>query len=216
MSIRTPRRGARLRLQIGVFGCLVLSAGSAFAQAHPSAVAPDEIRKIQKLAPRTGPPGTLVELYSENLPLQARVVVGVGAIGTGFEELADAEQAEFGEVSATVHVPASATWDRPLVFIIFNGNFSPTGLSDPFHVTNDDGHIYRVGEITSEGPGCVSMKDADGYAYTLTGDIEGLRPGDPVAVEGTFSAESRCAGGETIDVLKRSVPKPDAAAAPGR
>lgn len=209
MSIRTSHRHPWLRRPLGACCLLAFGAGTLAAQAHPSAVAPDEIRKIQKLEPRTGPPGTLVELYSENLPLQARVVVGVGAIGTGFEELADAEQAEFGEVSATVHVPASATWERPLVFIIFNGNFSPTGLSDPFHVTNEDGHIYREGEITSEGPGCIAMKDTDGYVYTLLGDVEGLKSGDAIAVEGTFSAESECTAGETINVLRRSAPKVD-------
>lgn len=209
MSTRDSRCCPPLRCAIGACAFIVMGVQPLFAQAHPSAVAPDSIRKIQKLEPRTGPPGTLVSLYSENLPLQARVVVGVGAIGTGFEELADAEQAEFGEVSATVHVPPSATWDRPLVFIIFNGNFSPTGLSDPFHVTNAAGHVLREGEITEPGADCLSMRDRDGYEYTLTGDVEGLEPGDAVTIEGTFSATSRCAGGETINVLKRMEPKPD-------
>ena len=209
MSTRDSRPRPRLRCAIGVCAFGVAAVQPLLAQAHPSAVAPDSIRKIQKLDPRTGPPGTLVSLYSENLPLQARVVVGVGAIGTGFEELADAEQAEFGEVSATVHVPPSATWDRPLIFIIFNGNFSPTGLSDPFHVTNAAGHVLREGEITGEDGECLAMRDRDGYAYTLTGDLEGLATGDAVRVEGTFSATSRCAGGETINVLKRLAPTPD-------
>jgi hypothetical protein len=107
-------------------------------------------------------------------------------------------------------VPERASWDRPLVFIIFNGNFSPTGLSDPFHVTNADGLIYREGEVTDAAgadDGCLTMRDGDGYLYTLTGEVDGLKPGDPVAVEGRFFAVSDCAGGETVHVVRRLTPK---------
>lgn len=208
MSIRHARLIGRLSIPAGASLFLVLGAGSALAQAHPNPATPDEIRKIQTIEPRSGPAGTEVRVYTENLPLQARVVVGVGAIGTGFEELGEARQGEFGEVGATVTIPQTATWDRPLVFIIFNGNFAPTGLSDPFHVTNEEGLIYREGEITDEGEGCVAMRDRDGYLYTLTGDLGDSKPGDAIAVEGTFSAESDCARGETITVTKLSVPTP--------
>lgn len=181
--------------------------GGLLAQAHTTAVAPDSIRRIQHLEPRSGPPGTVVSIHTENLPLQARVVLGVGAIGTGFEELGVTEQQEMGEVTASLRVPESARWDRPLVFIIFNGNFSPTGLSDPFHVTNEDGLIYREGEITDEGEGCLAMRDTDGYLYTLSGETDGLSPGDPVAVEGRFFAVSDCPQGETVYVERRLTPK---------
>jgi len=210
MSIRhaaLARRHAAF-LAVGAVAAIPLGTVSALAQAHPNPATPDEIRKIQSIEPRSGPAGTEVRVYSENLPLQARVVVGIGAIGTGFEELGEGRQGEFGEVGATVTIPETATWDRPLVFIIFNGNFAPTGLSDPFHVTNEAGLIYREGQITDEGEGCVAMRDRDGYLYTLTGDLGGAKPGDPIAVEGTWSAESDCAQGETIDVTKVGVPPP--------
>lgn len=196
----------RFRSLSGAAALIGLWTTPILAQAHTTAAAPDSIRRIQHLEPRSGPPGTMVSIHTENLPLQARVVLGVGAIGTGFEELGVAEQQELGEVTASVRVPETATWDRPLVFIIFNGNFSPTGLSDPFHVTDPDGLIYREGEITSEGDGCLAMRDGDGYLYTLTGATEGLEPGDAVAVEGRFFALSDCAQGETLHIERRGRP----------
>ncbi|MFV1985684.1 MAG: DUF5818 domain-containing protein [Gemmatimonadota bacterium] len=209
MSIRHDGNAHRIRRGRRISGAcvlFVLSAVPVLAQAHASAVAPDSIRRIQHLEPRSGPPGTVVSIHTENLPLQARVVLGVGAIGTGFEELGVAEQQEMGEVTASLRVPMDASWDRPLVFIIFNGNFSPTGLSDPFHVTDAEGLIHREGVITDEGEGCLAMRDTDGYLYTLTGDTDGMEPGDAVAVEGRFFATSDCAQGETLHVDRRLAP----------
>lgn len=200
---------SRFARAVAAAALLLLASEAAVAQAHRNPAAPDSIRQIQNIEPRSGPPGTPVHVYTENLPLQARVVLGVGAIGTGFEELGEAQQTEFGVVDASVTVPASATWDRPLVFIIFDGNFAPTGLSAPFHVTDAEGLIHRTGRITDEGEGCVAMRDADGYFYTLTGDLGDAEPGEEVVVEGRFRAESGCPQGETIDVV-RIGPRPDA------
>jgi len=208
MHIRHEGHVSPARPLSGACAILLLSAVPMLAQAHASAVAPDSIRRIQQLEPRSGPPGTVVSIHTENLPLQAKVVLGVGAIGTGFEELGVAEQQEMGEVTASLRVPMDASWDRPLVFIIFNGNFSPTGLSDPFHVTDADGLIHREGVITDEGEGCLAMRDTDGYLYTLTGETEGMEPGDDVAVEGRFFAVSDCAQGETLHVERRLAPTP--------
>ncbi len=187
---------------IAALTLLLVAGHPAFAQAHRNPATPDSIRHIQSMEPRSGPPGTEVTVYTENLPLQAKIVVGVGAIGTGFEELAQTVQGEFGEVGASVTVPEAATWDRPLVFIMFNGNFAPTGLSDPFHVTSPDGLIQRVGQITDEGDGCIAMRDRDGYFYTLTGDLGGAKTGDDVIVEGTYAESGACPQGETIRVVR--------------
>ena len=127
----------------------------------------------------------------------------MGAIGTGFEELGRGDQGEFGEIGATVRVPASATWNRAVVFIIFNGNFAPTGLSDPFHVTDGAGRVQRTGTITAQGPqesGCIAFEDRDGYAYTLAGDLGGAKPGDGVVVEGALSRSVACPNADTIEV----------------
>ncbi|WP_419164260.1 DUF5818 domain-containing protein [Candidatus Palauibacter sp.] len=179
---------------------LLLAAGSGAAQAHPNPATPDSLRQIQTMEPRMGPPGTEVSLYTENIPLQARVVVGMGAVGTGFEELGTGDQGEFGEIGATVRVPEDATWDRAVVFIIFNGNFAPTGLTDPFHVTDSAGRVQRTGVIVRRENECVIFEDRDGYAYSLTGAIGDVRPGDDVIVEGTPSRSVACPEADTIEV----------------
>jgi hypothetical protein len=207
MSIYHLFFGCRLRIFGGAIGFLAANAAGALAQGQTST---DAIRHIQSIDPHSGPPGTSVSIYTNNLPLQARVVVGIGATGTGFEELSDASQDEWGEVFASVRIPESATWERPLVFIIFDGNFRPTGLSDPFHVTNAQGMVRREGRITDEGGVCAAMRDDDDYLYTLTGVVGDVQAGDEVMVVGTYAESSSCSRGNTIDVmqLETRLPQP--------
>ena len=164
--------------------------------------APDSLKHIQSMEPRSGPPGTEVVLFTENLPVQARIHVGVGAVGIGFEELAEVPQGQWGEVEASVRVPAYATWERAVVFIIFNGIFSPIGISDPFHVTNADGLVRRAGTISTAEPPCVGMRDDDGFQYALMGDLGGVEPGDRVVVEAVPSEYSACPDASALDVVR--------------
>ncbi len=162
----------------------------------------DSLRHIQSVEPRMGPPGTAVEIYTENLPPQARIHVGVGAMRAGFEALAEGTQQIWGEVSATVTVPAYATSERPLVFILFNGIFSPIGISHPFHVTDDEGMVQRTGRMTDEGLECPTMRDNDQYMYALSGDLGGLDPGDEVTVRGRIALSGPCGEVDTIEVVE--------------
>lgn len=203
---RCPKR--RFLSGFATLPLLLLTADTGFAQAHPNPATPDSLRQIQTMEPRIGPPGTEVSLYTENIPLQARVVVGLGAIGTGFEELGTGDQGEFGEIGATVSVPETATWDRAVVFIIFNGNFAPTGLSDPFHVTDDAGRIQRTGTIAGQENGCVTFEDRDGYFYTLAGDVGDAAAGDYLVVEGAASRSVACPHADTIEVDRMEETEP--------
>lgn len=191
--------------------CLTVAAHPQDAEAQRRYATIDSLRHVQSVVPRSGPPGTEVEIYTENLPPQAKIHVGVGAMRAGFEALAEATQEMWGEVSATVRIPRYATWERPIVFIVFNGVFSPIGISDPFHVTDDRGWVRRVGRITDEGLECPTLRDADQYMYALAGDLADLgdlKPGDDVAVEGTVTVEgtatesSPCGGADQIDVVR--------------
>lgn len=193
---------------VGALSILLFLPGAALGQAHPNPATPDSLRQIQTMEPRMGPPGTEVSLYTENIPLQARVVVGLGAIGTGFEELGTGDQGEFGEIGASVHVPETATWDRAVVFIIFNGNFAPTGLSDPFHVTDPAGRIQRIGTIVGQEGGCVTFEDRDGYLYTLSGDLGSANTGDHFIVEGGLSRSVACPNADTVDVDRMEQTEP--------
>ena len=205
MSTR-PSRLTRLALAIAALPLLgALVAPDASAQRPPREYATiDSLRHIQSVEPRVGSPGTVVEIYTENLPPQARIHVGVGAMRAGFEALAEGTQEMWGEVSATVTIPGYANWERPIVFIVFNGVFSPIGISDPFHVTDDNGMVQRTGRITDEGLECVTMRDNDQYMYALSGDLEGLEPGDEVVVEGAVSLAGPCGEADAIEVVRWS------------
>ena len=195
-----------LALAAASLALLAAAAHDAAAQRRYATI--DSLRHIQSVVPRSGPPGTVVEVYTENLPPQAKIHVGVGAMRAGFEALAEGTQDIWGEVSATVQIPAYATWERPIVFIVFNGVFSPIGISDPFHVTDEDGLVRRAGRITDEGLGCVTLRDGDQYLYTLAGarvrELGDLQPGDEVVVEGTVTTEGPCAGADQIEVVRWS------------
>jgi hypothetical protein len=171
-------------------------------QAHPSATAPEEIRQIQTISPRSGPPGTMVSVSTLNLPYEARIHVGVGAMGQGFEALAEAEQGRLGEIATRVQVPANAPLDRPIVFIAFNAIFAPIGMSDPFHVTDPEGRVQRTGEVVSRDPGCIVFRDRDGYEYELTEGTENLPTEGKVHVEGVFFDGGVCTDGPSIGVAE--------------
>jgi len=163
-------------------------------------VAPDSLRKIQQVDPMFGPPGTVVTVYTENLPIQAKVHLGVGATRTGFEALYEAEQGMWGEVSGTITIPETAPWDRAVMLVAFDAIFAPIGLSDPFHVTRADGTIRRTGRVSDEGVECLAMRDTDGFLYSLVGRIDGLEAGDEIVVDGRYVEASVCMQGATIDV----------------
>jgi hypothetical protein len=195
-----PRPLRVIAATVALVGLGRIAPGAVAAQAHPTSVAPEEIRHIQSISPQSGPPGTLVSVSTLNLPYEARVHVGVGALGQGFEALAEAEQGRLGEIAVRVAVPDHATWDRPIVFVAFNAIFAPIGMSDPFHVTDEEGRVRRSGVVTSTTDGCVTFRDQDDYEYELTGDTEGLEEGDEVRVEGVFFNTGPCTDGPTIGV----------------
>ena len=184
-------------LTLATLPLLAALAAPAAAQRIREYATIDSLRHIQSVEPRLGPPGTVVDVYTENLPPQAKIHVGVGAMRAGFEALAEGTQEIWGEVSATVKVPSYANWQRPLVFIVFNGVFSPIGISDPFHVTDENGMVQRTGRITDEGLGCVTLRDNDQYIYALNGDLGDLEPGDEVVVEGSISLSGPCGGADS-------------------
>ncbi len=172
----------------------------AVAQAHPSSIATTPIRHIQTITPRSGPPGTFVSVSTLNLPIEAKVHVGVGGINIGFEAIAEVEQGELGEIAVRVRVPETTSWARPIVFIAFNAIFAVIGLSDPFHVTDGEGMVRRTGRVTEEADGCLTFRDQDDNLYALTGGVANLRPGDEVRIDGVYFDTGSCIAGPTIGV----------------
>lgn len=172
------------------------------AQHQRTVATVDSLRVIQTMEPRSGPIGTRVNIYTENLPPQARVHIGVGKMGLGWEALAEAFQGRWGEVSATLAVPEFGAWDEPMMFIVFNGIFAPIGISEPFHVTNQDGLVLRAGSVQDGSGTCPTMLSEDGFVYALLGDIEELEAGDRIRVEARFEEISHCTEGDALRVMR--------------
>jgi hypothetical protein len=171
--------------------------------------APASLRHIQEVEPRSGPPGTQVRIYTENMPPQGKVLVGVGAIGVGFEVLSEGLQGQWGDVTASLRIPQSATHDRPVRIIFLNGLFSPVGLSDAFHVTDDRGLIRRTGRVQAGEAGCtLALEGTHGERYGLAGSLGGVEEGAWVGVEGQWE-EDRCGAGGAIRVTRLVAPDPE-------
>ena len=199
MSIMNP---GSCRQVLSLAGALVLLMIGADSGAAQRCVNPDSLRQLQSVAPLSGPPGTRVEISSENLPLAARIHLAVGAIHAGFETLAEGSQGEWGDMSGELMIPESASWDRPLYVIALNGVFSPIGLSNPFHVTNEEGLVRREGQVTEELEACLTFRDEDELLYALTGELGTLNAGDQVTIEGIYLETSSCNEGSTIEVVR--------------
>ena len=188
MQIRSWMNGVRF-VAIAAFSCL--AADEASAQAHTSS-AVDSLRQIQHISPNHGPVGTPVELSTLNLPVQAKVHIGYGATRTGFEALFEVQQGMWGDIEAELTVPPTAPWDRAIVFVAFNAIFSPIGLSEPFHVVNEQGLVRRTGTVARSGD-CATLTDQDGYLYALSGDlVNTIRDGTEVMLDGSYATTDRC------------------------
>lgn len=204
---RCARRSAA-RVAAGVAAAAALALGGAHGVEAQQRIQPvDSLRQIQSISPRSGPVGTAVQVYSDNMPLEARFHVGVGATRSGFESLYEATQLDLGEIAVTLPIPSAVPHDRALVFVAFNAVFSPIAMSPPFHVTDERGRLERTGEVTGTQAGCVTFRDGDLFRYELVGNVGALTVGDAVVLEAEYVGESACVDGSTLRVVEvRAVP----------
>ena len=147
------------------------------------------------MSPPAGLPGTNIEIRGRSLPALTPMQVAFGGSRFGFEALMLTMTDQAGNLSAIVQIPDWASRDRTHRFIVFNAYFTAVYASTPpFHVTDSDGKIRRVGEVTRAGPECVSLTTLDGEVYDLVGDLESLNMGVRVTVEGWVVDASEVVG----------------------
>lgn len=159
------------------------------------------LRRIESIEPRAGPAGTQVRVSSAEMPMITPIWVGIGASRVGFEAFHDLMTGMDGKFAVEVEVPAWAQWDRPHTFIAFDIYFRPLALSDPFHVTNEEGLVRRTGRVREASAGCLGLRDQDDVRYALEGvPPNSVAVGDTVVVEGRIVLESRCDVPQTIVV----------------
>jgi len=64
--------------------------------------------------------------------------------------------------------------------------------------------LFLEGRLTDEGVECPAFRSDDDELYTLTGDLGGFGPGDPVRIVAEPVAVSTCMQGTTVNVLEIS------------
>jgi hypothetical protein len=85
--------------------------------------------------------------------------------------------------------------------LVSYGSRQPRQQSDGFHVTAPDGTAQVVGNISSDGGGCVALRDSSEVLYNLMGEIGQWPLGTRVSVIGAITDGSACeTQGITIEV----------------
>lgn len=161
-------------------------------------------RRIELIEPKTGKPGTVVRVNTEDMPVITPIRVGIGAARVGFEAFQELMTGNEGEFDVTVTVPDWASWDRVHVFIVFDIYFRPIALSDAFHVTNEEGLVRRTGRVTHRDDGCSILLDIDGVQYAVTGDeemVSGIEPNTTVTLDARVLPEERCGLRNVLEVV---------------
>jgi len=193
-----------------VFGC-ILAGGAADARAQSVAASDIDMgsieRRIELIEPRSGPPGTVVRVNTEDMPVITPIRVGIGAAQAGFEAFQELMTGDEGDFDVTVAVPEWASWERVHVFIVFDIYFRPIALSDAFHVTNGEGLIRRTGRVRDGDDGCRLFRDIDGVQYALTGvgtdvEVSALPENTTVTLEGRVGEREVCGLRNVIEVLR--------------
>jgi hypothetical protein len=160
-------------------------------------------RRIESVEPRSGPPGTPVHVSSLEMPMITPMWIGIGASRIGFEAFQELMTDMDGTFRLNVEIPPWAQWDRVHNFIAFDLYFRPIALSGPFHVTNEEGLVRRMGRIVEASTGCLGLEDEDGVGYALLSVAPAeFSSGDQVTVEGRIVLEGRCGLPFTIDVMQ--------------
>jgi hypothetical protein len=202
---RRPRMPTALLLTLGLLGVELVAAGPAAAQSVGSRrlrTAAIE-RRIDTISPTSGPPGTLVRVETEDMPVTTPVRVGIGAMGIGFEAFDELLTGQEGDFAVTLEVPQWATWDRAHLFVVFDIYFGPIALSDYFHVTNSEGLVRRDGQIRRTTTGCAELEDREGLRYALL-DLpdEDFDPEERMIVEGRIADGAACGNPMAIEVVR--------------
>ena len=155
-------------------------------------------------SPGSGAVGDAVTVETTDLPALTPIYLGLGATRSSFEVLARLVTDEFGAMSTVVEVPAWAAADRTHFFVLVDVYFRPLAVSAAFHVTEADGALRRQGRIADGGDGCLVLEEGGegGERYVLTGDRQGLAPGDDVDIEGRLSESADCPDGTALEVIR--------------
>ena len=216
MFTRTGSAGIRPAAwaAVAVVGFGGLFAADAQVVTEPPPIRDDVPRHIRSITPRLGPVGTEVRMWTDGLPPNTLVHIGIGEMqGCGYEVCRTTQTDARGELMATLEIPEWGHWTHFEVVVILDEAFRPIASSDPFHIVNEDGWIQREGVVIASWHGCPALEGADGVTYALVGQHSmSLRAseGHEMIIEGPILEEGACTLQNAIDVrnMELAPPKP--------
>ncbi len=149
----------------------------------------DLLHKPSSISPKSGPPGTEVRVRGAHLPAITPVNVAFGGTRSGFEGLSFILTTTEGEVEDRVRIPEWAERDRVHRFIIFDAYFDPISMTEIFHVTDEDGKLFREARVLSRESGCVHVQGRDEDEYYLVGGTDAIE--ETLSYDGWITFEGR-------------------------
>jgi LysM repeat protein len=159
------------------------------------------------IEPSRGRIGTEVQITGRGFSPDSRVRLFAGSDPADLEPVERLRSDRRGRVSVVVEIPEWARPGRNVYFALQEqGERARRVVSPPFRVSRREERPARfsmTGTITRRGAECPAMRGDDGRNYSLTGDLEGFRPGDRVHIEGRLAEASVCVGA-TIEIRRIS------------
>ena len=142
-----------------------------------------EYRATVAISPRSGPPGTNVDVAARGFPPNAAVSIGVGRVDSEYDVVATAQTDTDGRVDAQITIPAFVEPDDRWVIVVAAQDRPIKAISDEFDVTSaptPSGHLFTRTNIY-----LIAVGD-DGQSGKETGCDDSVVPVE-VAIEPTIA-----------------------------
>ena len=143
------------------------------------------------ISPRGGAAGTEVTVGMAGLPPLTNVRISFGSM-IAYEVINRTVTDMEGNFTMIVQVPSWVEVDELHYILVSFGRGNPRQRSDGFHVTAPDGTAHVMGEISTDGGGCIALRDDNEMLYNLVGENEQWPSGPLVSVTGAIADASAC------------------------
>ena len=143
------------------------------------------------ISPRGGAAGSEVTVGMAGLPPITSVRISFGSM-IAYEVINRTVTDVEGNFTMIITVPEWVEVDELHYVLVSYGRGQPRQRSDGFHVTAPDGTARVMGEISSDGGGCVTLRNSSEVLYNLVGEMEQWSQGAFVSVTGDIADGSAC------------------------
>lgn len=144
--------------------------------------------------------GGAMTVLVEGLPPRVPVIVHAGPEGARNLVQTRGRSGPKGRAIIEIDIPDTARPGERWIVEALDPDGRPVAR-DRFRIASRERRgVKVVGLLTREGIECPALRSDDGDLYTLTGRLQGFRPGDVVTVTGRIAEASICQQGTTIEI----------------